>query len=165
MSSTLAGHAGPPRRCLHAGCSRRNRFSSAGAEHRPDITLSCTPCAAIAFGSNVTSFTVQENEVTGTAVGTVQLAEGHAVDVEYSFVSGDTAAFAVGLETAAITTAAVFDREVKSSYSVVLRAEKPTTGESTTTTVVVAVTDVNDNDPVITGGPELSVELQENIQV
>lgn len=55
--------------------------------------------------------------------------------------------------------------QAKSFYFVVLLAQVPASGVNTTTNVTVIVTDTNDHNPAVDGGPELSVELQENIQV
>lgn len=65
---------------------------------------------AISFGSSETTLSVPENEVIGTAVGTV-LATGDT-GIEYSIAYGDSAALAVNLTSGELTTQLVFDREV-----------------------------------------------------
>nr|WKN34315.1 PKD domain-containing protein [Tunicatimonas sp. TK19036] len=93
----------------------------------------------------LTSNTVNENEPRNTVVGTLSVTGGASVPVSYQFVSGENDNASFLLDEKKLLTNAVFDREVKSSYKVQIRA----IGDgSFTKTFTITITNVNDA-PVI----------------
>ncbi|XP_053372975.1 protocadherin Fat 4-like [Mercenaria mercenaria] len=63
----------------------------------------------------------------------------------------------------AIVTSATFDFETTKNYTVVINATDTSTFESSTATLTVYITDVNDNDPTFTSGTSLLVLETANI--
>ncbi|CAK1544137.1 unnamed protein product [Leptosia nina] len=90
---------------------------------------------------------VSEGAAINSTVTTVTAKDPENEPVTYSIVSGnDLRQFAIGSNTGIITVIRRLDREVLTRYQLMVRAEDP--GRlSTTATVNIKVTDINDNNP------------------
>ena len=107
---------------------------------------------------------IAENPEIGTPVITVVATDDDTIqynDIAFTFVSGNEAGrFTLDRTSGTITTASELDREVQEQYVFVIQAANnippdDTSGSealSSQTTLVVIVTDINDNKPVITVG-------------
>ena len=97
------------------------------------------------FAATSTTFSVDENAATGTAVGMVMATDADRGDQEtlvYSLDDGaDAASFAIDSATGGITTAAVLDYEMKDSYMVTVTATDDD-GATATTSVTIMVNDL-----------------------
>ncbi|XP_022127286.2 cadherin-99C [Pieris rapae] len=90
---------------------------------------------------------VSEGAAINSTVTTVTAKDPENEPVSYSIVSGnDLLQFSIGSNTGIITVIRRLDREVLTRYQLMVRAEDP--GKlSTTATVNIKVTDINDNNP------------------
>ncbi|XP_072950018.1 cadherin-99C isoform X2 [Epargyreus clarus] len=90
---------------------------------------------------------VSEGAAINSTVTTVTAKDPENEQVTYSIVSGnDLRQFAIGSNTGIITVIRRLDREVLTRYQLMIKAEDP--GKlSTTATVNIKVTDINDNNP------------------
>ncbi|XP_041989254.1 cadherin-99C [Aricia agestis] len=90
---------------------------------------------------------VSEGAAINSTVTTVTAKDPENEPVTYSIVSGnDLRQFAIGSNTGIITVIRGLDREVLTRYQLMVKAEDP--GKlSTTATVNIKVTDINDNNP------------------
>ncbi|XP_045767682.1 cadherin-99C isoform X1 [Maniola jurtina] len=90
---------------------------------------------------------VSEGAAINSTVTTVTAKDPENEPVTYSIASGnDLRQFAIGSNTGIITVIRHLDREVLTRYQLMIRAEDP--GKlSTTATVNIKVTDINDNNP------------------
>ncbi|XP_050665253.1 cadherin-99C isoform X2 [Leptidea sinapis] len=91
---------------------------------------------------------VSEGAAINSTVTTVTAKDPESEPVAYSIVSGnDLLQFAIGSGTGIITVIRRLDREVLTRYQLMVRAEDP--GRlSSTATVNIKVTDINDNNPI-----------------
>ena len=94
---------------------------------------------------------VAEDTAVGTVVETVVANDVDSADtahgqVIYSVVSGASAYFTLDSTSGDIAVAGVFDRETTPSYTMQIQATDST--NVATATVVITVTDVNDNPPI-----------------
>ncbi|XP_071484961.1 cadherin-23-like [Diadema antillarum] len=114
-----------------------------------------------AFIQDPYSFSVLENEPSGTEVGVVQAVDGDTqsefADIIYTIISGDNEGhFSVNQTTGIITTAVMLDRETISEYVLVVGAHNPqpaSGGFTGTASVSILVRDVNDNTPLFDSNP------------
>ncbi len=100
------------------------------------------------------TMSVAENSPGGTAIGTVVATDQDAAQsLTYAIIAGNTGGvFAINASTGAITLANPVDREGTASYTLTVQAtDNAGTPLSSTGTITVTITDVNDNAPVITG--------------
>ena len=105
------------------------------------------------FDVNLYNFSVKENSNTGTTVGVVMATDsdvGENGHVTYTIASGDPGShFVVSSEGEIQTSSQTIDRETISLFTLTVMAEDGGTPPQTSlTTVLVAVLDVNDNPPV-----------------
>ncbi len=103
------------------------------------------------------SATVAENVAAGTLVYTAAATDADVSfgPVSYSLTGANAAAFAINAATGAVTLIASPDFETQSSYAINVVATQGTT--ATTQAVTIAVTDLNDNNPVFQSGTTASV--------
>ncbi len=113
------------------------------------------------------TFSLSENTSNGTAVGIVSASDPDDSDTQtFSIIAGDvTGAFAID-NTGRITVAdsVQLDYETTTSWSLTVRV-RDTAGASANAIITINLTDVNDNDPVITshgGVNTVSLSLAEN---
>ena len=108
---------------------------------------------------------IAEDAIAGTAVGITAAssdADGSAT-VSYSFDNDNQTSadnlFSIASDTGIVTLAsgASLDYETATSHDIVIKATS-SDGSSTTHTFTVSVTDVNDNDPIITASQSFSVD-------
>lgn len=99
------------------------------------------------FSSRDYSVPVSEGAAINSTVTTVTAKDPENEPVTYSIVSGnDLRQFAIGTNTGIITVIRSLDREVLTRYQLMVKAEDP--GKlSSTATVNIKVTDINDNNP------------------
>ena len=114
--------------------------------------------------------TVQENSAIGTAVTTVTATDGdlgiHGV-IRYFIISGNIDnTFSINSITGALTVIQNIDREMVSSFSLVVRAQDRGTPRTRRdmTTITITVSDVNDNAPIFRPN-SYSVQLREDLPV
>ncbi|XP_053377420.1 cadherin-23-like [Mercenaria mercenaria] len=115
------------------------------------------------------SASIAENAGASTSVSTIGCPDSDAdspnKDVTYSIVGGNDGNFDVNGATGVVslvTTTPTLDRETAPTYQLLIQAaDGGTTSLSTTTTLTVILTDVNDNDPVFTN-PDVSFSIDEN---
>ena len=101
----------------------------------------------IQFNQASYSKIISEDAATNTLVFTVS-AKGPA-GIKYKIVGGNTNnKFKIEQSSGRVTVAALLDRESKSSYQLVIRAETTQLAREVTTTINIG--DVNDNEPRIT---------------
>ena len=101
----------------------------------------------IQFNQASYSKIISEDAATNTLVFTVS-AKGPG-GIKYKIVGGNTNnKFKIEQSTGRVTVAAPLDRESKSSYQLVIRAETTQLAQEVTTTINIG--DVNDNKPRIT---------------
>lgn len=111
------------------------------------VSLTVNPVNDPPSGAVLDNDTVDENEPTGTFIGTLSATDVDSVGITFSIIGGDVGEFEiVGDE---LYTAAVFDYETQSTYSLVVRAEDGG-GAFTDQLVGVYVTNV-DEPPVVEG--------------
>jgi protocadherin Fat 4 len=103
------------------------------------------------FTQQVYNGTVMENLSPGQSVLTVSASDidsGLNGVIRYSIVSGITN-FQINSKSGVITTLSYFDREIISSYSITVQAtDQGSPSQSSTATVLIAILDENDNEPV-----------------
>ncbi|KAL3853661.1 hypothetical protein ACJMK2_017186 [Sinanodonta woodiana] len=105
-------------------------------------------------GSFTTS--IAENSATGTSVADVTATDPDSNTspfgkLKYSILSGDANnQFSINPETGRVSVSSSLDREMISSYSIVVQAVEEAGTNSATTTLSVTITDVNDNTPTCT---------------
>ena len=122
-----------------------------------DVTPSCT--------SSLYTGTVPENAVTNTVVATVVCTDGDLSvgnTVTYSITSAHTE-FIVDSTSGAVKVNAALDMETTQTYDLTVQASDGTF--STTVTVRVAVTNVNDMTPVFNPSGPYTKTIAENIAV
>ena len=127
-------------RAYGSGAGYTNTWSA------PSATLAATTgtCPPPAFGAETYSFSVAENSVAGTAVGTVTATTTGAGPVTYALTAGnDAGAFALAAGTGALTVAGALDYETTASFPLTVTASDPAGGTSTAA-VTVTVTDVDE---------------------
>lgn len=101
----------------------------------------------IQFNAASYSKILPENSATNTPVFTVS-AKGPS-SIRYKIVGGNTNnAFKISQTTGLVSVAGSIDRESKSSYQLVIRAETTNLAKEVTTTINIG--DANDNNPRIT---------------
>jgi nitrite reductase (NO-forming)/hydroxylamine reductase len=110
---------------------------------------------------NNQSFSVNENSVNGTLVGTVAASDPDGNTLSYSITAGNTSgAFAINASTGALTVAnsAVLDYETTPQFSLTVRVADPG-GLSDTATVTVSLLDVveNQNRPPVVNNQGFSI--------
>ena len=115
---------------------------------------SFTTCNQAPAGISLTSTSVAENQISGTAVGNFSTTDPDIGNsFAYTLVPGtgstDNSSFAVS--GAQLLTAAVFDLETKSSYSIRVRSTDQG-GLFVEKQFTISVNDVNDVTPVVTAG-------------
>ena len=103
---------------------------------------------------------VAENSSAGTPVGITAFADDPDVGetVSYSLLDDAGGRFAIDANTGVVTVAggAILDREATASHTITVRATS-TDSSFTTRNFTIAITPVNDNDPVITSSATPSV--------
>ena len=114
--------------------------------------------------------TVQENSATGTLVSTITATDGDLSihgDIQYFIISGNfDNSFDLNSITGALTVIQNIDREMVSSFSLVVRAQDRGTPRTRRdmTTITITVSDVNDNAPIFRPN-SYSVQLREDLPV
>lgn len=112
-------------------------------------------------------FLVSENQGNRTYVGQVSATDSDAgvnAKIVYSFVSASSP-FVVDSDTGVIRTDKVLDREVKSSYDLMVEArDQGAVPRKDKTTVTVAVRDLNDNSPTFRNR-SYSKAVREDVQI
>ncbi|CAH6789163.1 Fat4 [Phodopus roborovskii] len=103
------------------------------------------------FASNMHFTTIPEDAPTGTDVLLVNASDADAAAnsvISYSIIGGNSQ-FTINPSTGQIITSALLDRETKDNYTLVVVASDAGSPESlsSSTNVLVTVTDVNDNPP------------------
>ncbi|XP_018591367.2 protocadherin-23 isoform X2 [Scleropages formosus] len=136
------------------------------AHCRVTITLLDVNDNAPAFERNYYGTAVWEGQVLNTYVTQVFAADGDGGvngQIDYAIVSGNhNDAFMIDAERGILATGAVLDREIISSYKLVLHAvDRGSPRLTGTTTIQVRVADVNDNEPTIP--PMEPVAIAENL--
>ena len=102
----------------------------------------------IQFNSASYSKILPEDSAVNTPVFTVSAQAGSAT-ITYKIVGGNTnGAFKISQITGLVSVAGSLDRESKSSYQLVIRAETPNLANEVTTSINIG--DINDNTPRIT---------------
>ncbi|XP_048389754.2 protocadherin-23 isoform X2 [Stegostoma tigrinum] len=119
------------------------------------------------FQQNYYKTSIWEGQTRSTYVSQVFASDSdHGLNgqIEYSIISGnENEAFVIDLTRGIITTNAVLDREVISSYRLVIQAtDRGSPRLSITAIVVIQVVDINDNPPSIP--PLKAVKIFENLQ-
>ncbi|MBC6427265.1 MAG: cadherin repeat domain-containing protein [Ekhidna sp.] len=95
------------------------------------------------------TFSVPEDAVNGTAVGTVQASDAETNNLMFAITAGNTGdVFAINEGTGALTTAGALDFENTSTYTLTVSVSDGSL--SATANVTINVTNVNDNAPTIT---------------
>jgi protocadherin Fat 1/2/3 len=126
---------------------------------------------APAFSASVIRLSVPENEPVGVSLGAVTATDpdsGAAGAVSYSLTGVDAAHFRINSNTGTLTTAATFDREARSSYSLtVIASDGGSPQRSSQTSVVVTILDVNDNAPTLSSssGSQRNFTFAEDVPV
>ena len=124
------------------------------------VTITVTPVNEAPTDIALSSSTVDENKTSGTEVGTFSTTDPDPGDTHtYSLVAGtgdaDNSSFSISADK--LQTAAVFDYETKSSYSIRVRTTDSATGSLTYEEVfTITVNDVNEA-PVVTDIPNQTV--------
>ncbi|OBS79666.1 hypothetical protein A6R68_22132, partial [Neotoma lepida] len=103
------------------------------------------------FASNIHFTEIPEDAPTGTDVLLVNASDADAAAnaiISYSIIGGNSQ-FTINPSTGQIITSALLDRETKDNYTLVVVASDAGSPESlsSSTSVLVTVTDVNDNPP------------------
>ena len=102
------------------------------------------------------TFSVTENAAAGTTVGTVAATDPEDDPLTFSFTSGNLSdAFAINENTGVITVAGTIDHETTPTYTLTVQVSDGSL--SATAAVTINVTNVNDNDPMITSPATASV--------
>ena len=102
------------------------------------------------------TFSVTENAITGTTVGTVATTDEDADNLTLSITAGNVGnAFAINENTGEITVAGSLDHETTPTY--ILTVQVSDGDLSANATVTINVTNLNDNNPVITSATTASV--------
>ncbi|XP_009951759.1 PREDICTED: protocadherin Fat 4-like, partial [Leptosomus discolor] len=116
----------------------------------------------LAFDSSSYEFSIQENEPSGTAVGSVKALTGSiAVQIVYSLKS-HTDKFSVG-DQGDIVALAMLDREDNDVYSIIVEAVDSVVPPNTAVALVtVRVNDINDNPPVFSTLIQTNLSAPEN---
>ena len=108
------------------------------------------------FNEDVYTFSIPENAEVGSIVGAVSAYDCDSTldftTIEYFLTSTSENYFSIDRETGIIRTLKVLDRERRAEYTLLLGARNPGEhfGLSSTATVKVNITDINDNAPYIT---------------
>ena len=139
---------------------------AAGNASTQTVTITVTNVNEAPTDIALSASSVAENAATGTTVGTLSATDVDAGDTfTYTLVSGtgdtDNASFTIDGNT--LKTAAVFDYETKSSYSVRVRVTDAG-GLTFEKVFTITVTDLDEVSPVITG-PGSSTGLTSAISV
>ncbi|XP_010077814.1 PREDICTED: protocadherin Fat 4-like, partial [Pterocles gutturalis] len=115
------------------------------------------------FDSSSYEFSIQENEPSGTAVGSVKALTGSAaIQVVYSLKSHSDK-FSVS-DQGNIVALAMLDREDKDLYSIVVEAVDSVVPPNTAVALVtVRVNDINDNPPVFSTWIQTNLSAPENV--
>ena len=114
------------------------------------VTYNTPACnRAPAFGSVTYSFTVSEDAATDTAVGTVSASDPDDGDsVTYSITAGNgDGKFSIDGSGGGITVAGSLDYETTSSYTLTVQASDGKAGGTSTATVKISVTNVDESLP------------------
>jgi hypothetical protein len=108
---------------------------------------------------NPASFSVQENSLPGTPVNTITASDGDATSPNnvistYTITGGSGLGLFAISSTGAITVSGAIDREVSSSFTLLITATDSGTDPSSLTTssagtITIDIGDVNDNSPVV----------------
>lgn len=98
---------------------------------------------------------VSEGATINSTIATLVAVDPEGDPVTYSIVSGnDLRQFAIGSKTGVISIIRMLDREDLNRYQLVIKAED--TGKlSSTATINIKVTDINDKNPEFVGDPYL----------
>ncbi|KAJ8937490.1 hypothetical protein NQ314_011880 [Rhamnusium bicolor] len=119
-----------------------------------EVTISPGPnTQAPYFEQSVYDIEVSEGATINSTVATITAVDPEGDPVSYSIVSGnDLRQFAVGSKTGVMTIIRQLDREDLNRYQLVIKGED--TGKlSSTATVNIKVTDINDKNPEFVGDP------------
>ena len=103
------------------------------------------------FASGIVQESIKENSQPGSAVGQVTASDqdsGINRQIQYRLTNDANGTFTIDSKTALITTTVALDREERESYSIVILAtDRGAPSLSSNVSVVIHVTDVNDNSP------------------
>ena len=107
------------------------------------------------------ALTVAENTSTGTTLAgspiTVSDADASTTYSGWSIVSGNTGTvFSINASTGVISTSAALDRETIASYSLGIQVSDGT-NTSSVENLIINISDINDNPPVITAGQVFTI--------
>eukprot|EP00118_Oscarella_pearsei_P012437 m.91691 g.91691 ORF g.91691 m.91691 type:complete len:1711 (+) comp36705_c0_seq1:99-5231(+) len=116
------------------------------------VSVSVVPSSQLKpiFDQNVYAVSVLENSLSGTSVVKVRAREGSGSSgvpvIRYSVVG--TTFFDVNAKSGVVSVSRLLDRETKAKYTVtVVATDQRKPPQSTTATIQIAISDVNDNSP------------------
>uniref|UniRef100_A0A8C5E6S0 Protocadherin-16 n=1 Tax=Gouania willdenowi TaxID=441366 RepID=A0A8C5E6S0_GOUWI len=141
-------------------------FSSINA--RVNISVVAGLVAPPVFERTHYYFTVSEDALRGTVVGTIHASSktGTSKDVSYTISSGDpTGYLTVDSDTGAIRTSLPLDHEALSDLDFVVQAQSGNPPAFGQTRVHISITDINDNPPVFMPSSSESLLLPEHTQM
>ena len=120
---------------------------SGGATYSKTYTISVLQPNATPTNINLSNSSIAENQASGTAVGTLSTTDADSGDTHtYALVSGvgDTDNASFSISGARLLSAASFDYETKSSYSILIQTTDAA-GSTYTKTFAISITDIDED--------------------
>ncbi|KAM9319167.1 protocadherin-16-like [Pholidichthys leucotaenia] len=141
---------------------------AAAVNARVNISVVAGLVAPPVFEQTLYYFTVFEDVLRGTVVGTVQAntKTGASKDISYTISSGDPAGyFTVDPDTGALRTSLPLDHETQSTFDLEVQARSGNPPAFGKTRVHISIADINDNTPVFLPSSSESLLLPEHTEM